>query len=113
MAFAADSRSTYIPELGHDITFIYDAFFRGRMRGLFTSKILCQQHGVVDKVIFPYGYIFTSHRATICSFYGFVDTSIAMATASVRAVLQWFIKEAQPFSAARIPVNMRSLSVNE
>ena len=113
MAFVADHRTTYFPELGQDIPCLYNAIFRGKMSGLFTPKILCKQRGDVDKVVFPYGYIFTSHRAAICSFYGFVDTNLAMATAGVLTLLKWFIKEVQPFSAAHILANMKSSAVHE
>ena len=113
MALVEDPRSIYVPEVCQDITFFYDAFLSGKMSGLFTLKILYKQHGDADKVVFQYGYIFTSQRDTIWSIYGIVDTNIAMATAGFRTMLQWLLKNAQPFSAALILVNMSASSVNE
>ena len=48
-----------------------------------------EQHGDVDKVVFPCGYTLASDNDTIRIYYGAADTSIAMATASVQAMLQW------------------------
>lgn len=83
------------------------------MTGLFTLKILYQQDADVHKVVIPYGYIFTSQRDTICSFYDVADTNIAVVAASVRANLQWLSQNVQSYSVALILVNMRASSVNE
>ena len=48
-----------------------------------------EQHGDVDKVVFPCGYTLASDGDTLCIYYGAADTSIAVATASVRALLEW------------------------
>ena len=48
-----------------------------------------EQHGDVDKVVFPCGYTLASDGDTIRIYYGAADTSIAMATGSVRTMLQW------------------------
>lgn len=48
-----------------------------------------EQHGDVDKVVFPCGYTLAPDGDTVRIYYGAADTSIAMATASVRAMLQW------------------------
>lgn len=113
MARVEDPRRIDVPEVGQDITFVYHAFYSGKMSGRFTPKILYKQHGDVDKVIFPYGYIFTSYMDTICSSYGVADTDIAMVTASVRTMFQWLLKNAQGFSVALSLVTMKSSSVNE
>ena len=113
MALVEHPRRIYVPEVGQDITFVYHAFFSGKMSGLFTPKILYKQHGDMDQVIFHYGYIFTSHLNTICSSYGVAATDIAMVTASVRTMLQWLFKNAQVFSVSLSLVRMRSSSVNE
>ena len=113
MALVEDPRSIYVPEVGQDITFVYHAFFSGKMSGLFTPKILYKQKRDGDKVIFPDGYIFTSDRTINGSFCGIADTEIAMVIASVRTMFQWLLKNAQSFSAARSLVNRRSSSVNE
>ena len=83
------------------------------MSELFTPKILYKQHGDMDKAIFPYGYIFTSHLNTICSSNGVAATDIAMGTASVRIMFPWLLWNAQGFSVALSLVKMRSSSVNE
>jgi len=48
-----------------------------------------EQYGDVDKVIFPCGHTLASDGDTLRIYYGAADTSIAMATGSVRAMLQW------------------------
>jgi predicted GH43/DUF377 family glycosyl hydrolase len=47
-----------------------------------------EQHGDVDKVVFPCGYTIASDGDTIHLYYGAADTSIAMATGSVHAMLE-------------------------
>jgi hypothetical protein len=91
VARVQDPRRIYVPEVGQHITFVSQAFFSGKMSGLFTPKILYKQHGDMDKVIFPYGYIFTSHLDTICSSYSVADTNLAMVTAGVRPMPPWFV----------------------
>jgi predicted GH43/DUF377 family glycosyl hydrolase len=46
-------------------------------------------NGDVDNVIFPCGYTLASDRDTIRIYYGAADTSIAMASGSVSAMLDW------------------------
>ena len=48
-----------------------------------------EHHGDVDKVVFPCGYTLASDGDTLRIYYGAADTSIAMATASVRNLLHW------------------------
>jgi predicted GH43/DUF377 family glycosyl hydrolase len=48
-----------------------------------------EQHGDVDKVVFPCGYTLAPDGDTLHIYYGAADTSIAMATASVHTMLQW------------------------
>jgi predicted GH43/DUF377 family glycosyl hydrolase len=48
-----------------------------------------ETHGDVDKVVFPCGYTLGADGDTVNIYYGAADTSIAMATGSVRAMLQW------------------------
>ncbi len=52
-----------------------------------------EQHGDVDKVVFPCGYTLASDGDTLRIYYGAADTSIAMATGSVRTMLQWLKNE--------------------
>jgi predicted GH43/DUF377 family glycosyl hydrolase len=45
--------------------------------------------GDVDQVVFPCGYTLGADGDTLNLYYGAADTSIAMATGSVRAMLDW------------------------
>lgn len=48
-----------------------------------------EKHGDVDKVVFPCGAVLAPDGETIRIYYGAADTSIALATANVRTMLQW------------------------
>ncbi|MFI5176407.1 MAG: glycosidase [Terriglobia bacterium] len=48
-----------------------------------------EQHGDVAKVVFPCGYTIASDGDTLHLYYGAADTSIGLATGSVRAILKW------------------------
>jgi predicted GH43/DUF377 family glycosyl hydrolase len=48
-----------------------------------------EQHGDVDKVVFPCGHTLAPDGDTLRLYYGAADTSIAVATASVRGMLDW------------------------
>jgi predicted GH43/DUF377 family glycosyl hydrolase len=48
-----------------------------------------ERHGDVDNVVFPCGYTIAPDGDTIHLYYGAADTSIALATGSVRAILEW------------------------
>lgn len=48
-----------------------------------------EQRGDVDNVVFPCGYTLAPDRDTLRIYYGAADTSIGLATGSVRAMLQW------------------------
>jgi predicted GH43/DUF377 family glycosyl hydrolase len=48
-----------------------------------------EQHGDVDNVVFPCGYTVAPDGDTIRLYYGAADTSIALATGSVQAMLDW------------------------
>ena len=107
-----DPRNICVPELGQDITFVYTACSRGRMSGLFTQKSFTSRTGTWTKLPFHtvtlLPLIVTSYAAVMV-----LQIPIAMATASVRTVLQWVLKNAQPFSAALMLLDMRSSPVNE
>jgi predicted GH43/DUF377 family glycosyl hydrolase len=51
-----------------------------------------ERHGDVDNVIFPCGYTLAADGDTLHIYYGAADTSIAMATASVKELLEWLYK---------------------
>jgi predicted GH43/DUF377 family glycosyl hydrolase len=46
-------------------------------------------HGDVDKVVFPCGYTMAPDGDTLRIYYGAADSSIALATGSVQAMLTW------------------------
>ena len=48
-----------------------------------------EQFGDVDKVVFPCGYTLAPDGDTIHLFFGVADTNIALATGSVRTLLEW------------------------
>lgn len=48
-----------------------------------------ERHGDVDNVIFPCGCTLAPDGDTLRLYYGAADTSIAMATGSVKAMLEW------------------------
>lgn len=51
-----------------------------------------ERRGDVDNVVFPCGYTLASDGDTINLYYGAADTSIALATGSVREILDWLDK---------------------
>jgi len=51
-----------------------------------------ERHGDVDNVIFPCGYTLLADGDTIHLYYGAADTSVAMATASVKELFEWLNK---------------------
>ncbi|MBI4630584.1 MAG: glycosidase [Chloroflexi bacterium] len=48
-----------------------------------------EQRGDVGNVVFPCGYTIAADGDTIHLYYGAADTSIALATGSIRALLEW------------------------
>jgi predicted GH43/DUF377 family glycosyl hydrolase len=48
-----------------------------------------ERRGDVDNVVFPCGYILAPDGDTLHLYYGASDTSIALATGSLRAILEW------------------------
>ena len=48
-----------------------------------------ERRGDVDHVVFPCGYTISSDCDTINLYYGAADTSIAMASGSIKAMLEW------------------------
>jgi predicted GH43/DUF377 family glycosyl hydrolase len=48
-----------------------------------------ERHGDVDNVVFPCGYTIAPDGDTIHLYYGAADTSIALASGSVYAILEW------------------------
>jgi predicted GH43/DUF377 family glycosyl hydrolase len=48
-----------------------------------------ERRGDVDNVVFPCGYTIAADGDTIRIYYGAADTSVALATGSVNAILEW------------------------
>jgi predicted GH43/DUF377 family glycosyl hydrolase len=48
-----------------------------------------ERRGDVDDVVFPCGYTISSDGETVQMYYGVADSSIALATSSVHAMLEW------------------------
>ena len=56
---------------------------------LFGPETDYESYGDVDKVVFPCGYTVAPDGDTVRLYYGAADTSIAMATGSIRGILEW------------------------
>lgn len=56
---------------------------------VFSPEELYEQRGDVDNVVFPCGYTLGTDGDTLKIYYGAADTSIAIATGSVQAMLHW------------------------
>jgi predicted GH43/DUF377 family glycosyl hydrolase len=56
---------------------------------IFGPEANYERHGDVDDVVFPCGYTMDSDGDTINVYYGAADCSIALARASIRALLGW------------------------
>jgi predicted GH43/DUF377 family glycosyl hydrolase len=53
-------------------------------------------HGDVDNVAFPCGYTVGADGDTINLYYGAADTCIALATGSIRGMLDWLDRHGSP-----------------
>jgi len=56
---------------------------------IFGPQEVYEQRGDVDNVVFPCGYTIAADGDTIHLYYGAADTSIGLATGSVRGMLEW------------------------
>jgi len=56
---------------------------------IFAPEEPYEQHGDVGNVVFPCGYTIDNDGDTINIYYGAADTSIALATASIKEMLNW------------------------
>jgi predicted GH43/DUF377 family glycosyl hydrolase len=56
---------------------------------IFAPQQSYEQRGDVDNVVFPCGYTLAPDGDTIYLYYGAADTSIALATGSVRGLIDW------------------------
>jgi predicted GH43/DUF377 family glycosyl hydrolase len=55
-----------------------------------------ERYGDVDNVVFPCGYILGADGDTLRLYYGGADTCIALATASLRDLLDWLERHGRP-----------------
>ena len=60
---------------------------------VFSPQESYELHGDVDNVVFPCGYTIGPDGDTINLYYGAADTSIALATGSIKAILEWLEKD--------------------
>ena len=56
---------------------------------IFAPEAPYEKHGDVGNVVFPCGYTIGKDGDTLNVYYGAADTSIALATGSIRAMLEW------------------------
>jgi predicted GH43/DUF377 family glycosyl hydrolase len=56
---------------------------------VFAPQELYEQRGDVGNVVFPCGYTIGHDGDSINLYYGAADTSIALATSSIREMLEW------------------------
>jgi predicted GH43/DUF377 family glycosyl hydrolase len=59
---------------------------------IFGPQEAYEQRGDVDNVVFPCGYTLAADGDTLRIYYGAADTNIGLATASLRAMLEWLEK---------------------
>jgi predicted GH43/DUF377 family glycosyl hydrolase len=63
---------------------------------VFSPEEPCEMRGDVDNVVFPCGYTLGTDRDTLNIYYGAADTSIGLATGSVKEMLQWLADSTTP-----------------
>ncbi len=63
---------------------------------IFTPEETYERHGDVANVVFPCGYTRPGNGDKINLYYGGADTCIAMATASIRSLLDWLERNGRP-----------------
>ena len=63
---------------------------------IFGPEELYERRGDVDNVVFPCGYTVAPDGDTVRLYYGAADTSIAMATGSLKQMLGWLRKFGKP-----------------
>jgi len=68
---------------------------------VFGPEMEYERKGDVNNVVFPCGYVLGPDGDTLYLYYGAADTSVALATASLRALLDWVREQPAPG-----PINM-------
>ena len=67
------------------------------MNGCSARTKLYERRGDVDDVVFPCGHTIASDSDTLRMYYGVADSSIALATGSIRAMLKWLEEHGEKF----------------
>lgn len=68
---------------------------------IFSPEAAYERYGDVDNVVFPCGYTIATDGDTINLYYGGADSCIALATGSVRGLLEWLEKDGHPDSECK------------
>jgi len=63
---------------------------------IFSPEAPYERYGDVDNVVFPCGYTLAPDGDTLHLYYGGADSCIALATGSLRALLDWLEKDGKP-----------------
>ena len=63
---------------------------------IFGPEEIYEREGDVGNVVFPCGYTLAADGDTLNLYYGAADTSIALATGSIRALLEWLDRHGKP-----------------
>ena len=63
---------------------------------IFGPEAPYEREGDVDNVVFPCGYTMADDGDTLYLYYGAADTCVALATGSVRALLDWLKQNGRP-----------------
>ncbi len=63
---------------------------------VFAPEAAYERAGDVDNVVFPCGYTIGEDGDTLYMYYGAADSCIALATASIRALLAWLHLHSSP-----------------
>lgn len=69
---------------------------------IFGPEAPYERYGDVSNVIFPCGYTIGEDGDTLNLYYGAADSSIALATASIRALSKWLEKHGTPYASGII-----------
>lgn len=68
---------------------------------VFAPETDYERDGDVNNVVFPCGYTLSDDGDTLSLYYGAADTCIALATASIRVLLDWLRRYGRPVDASR------------
>jgi len=70
-----------------------EILFKRSSEWVFSPQESYELYGDVDNVVFPCGYTIGADGDTINLYYGAADTSIALATGSIKEMLEWLEKD--------------------